>query len=369
MNFSRLQVRYWSGSVYVSGTDRKNAFIDENFNDPLMVDPSQWMIAVERFELNLNSIPFYTPDLTGVSEYLVLQVTDTGNTVVNLPEAFSLPGLISALNGVFVNLSRHLVLPTPQNNDFGTIYKWTLAPDGRVFETANSAFTISYANAPRLAAVLGMTGRDTYYVYPGTTNTNADALFPLTLNSLVTGIYTNLIVMTDPPQAGLCGWGDLRSVDSDKLITYLDPENPNPGIPIFHVKFRWSDTPRWDCGDALSRIIITTSLPVISDRVGGKDRDNILTDYVVPKNLAVNGNSLSMGYGRQAADPDWGWTQRQKLVFVNGGTRRYLNLIGSTPIHHIQIAAKYVTPDGTEYPITLTEGMGFSIKIGLYGRT
>jgi hypothetical protein len=123
-------------------------------------------------------------------------------------------------------------------------------------------------------------------------------------------------------------------------------------------------TPRWDMGDNLGHLRLTSNLPVVSDSVG-QSKSNILTDLSFLNNIGA-----SYGYTGAApefVDPSVSYSQRQKVVY-NPAERRYLNLRSSAPIDDIDITCEYVRPDGTSAVVELPKGASFSVKLGFFSR-
>ena len=94
MSLARKQTVFFTGSFLSDGPESKPAIIEQNFNVPYIKDASQWLIAVERFELNLNGIPFFEGG--GVVEFI-----NAGGVIIetlNIGITFSLLDLIRLIN-------------------------------------------------------------------------------------------------------------------------------------------------------------------------------------------------------------------------------------------------------------------------------
>lgn len=124
-----------------------------------------------------------------------------------------------------------------------------------------------------------------------------------------------------------------------------------------------SKYPRLDIGDYFSHIILTSTLPTVTDNVVGS-KELILTDFAPPSSygvsysedpntLVINGASFNTNI-------------RQKLIYVPN-ERRYLELNGNFPIQNIEISAKYIdTVSEDSHFVPLPIGGTFQIKLGFY---
>ena len=96
------RVIYWSGHLQNINDDTQVAEITQRFSDIIIQNPSGWMVAVERFELNLNGVPFYDG---GVANQLGLtpKAGGLGMPLITLLPVYSLPELIESLNAQIAN--------------------------------------------------------------------------------------------------------------------------------------------------------------------------------------------------------------------------------------------------------------------------
>jgi len=115
-----------------------------------------------------------------------------------------------------------------------------------------------------------------------------------------------------------------------------------------------SEFPRWDIGDELQNIRISSNLNLVSDTVG-QSKTNIVTDLSVGSSLSA---SSTGGYS---------FSSRDKLIYTPTN-RRWLNFNSSAPIQTIRIYCEYVLPDGTARMVLLPHGAVFAIKLGFYKR-
>jgi hypothetical protein len=118
-----------------------------------------------------------------------------------------------------------------------------------------------------------------------------------------------------------------------------------------------SKYPRFDMGDELHLIRISSNLPITSD-YAGQAKSNIITDVAVP-------SAFSGGYANSIADDGVSMVSRQKLIYIPTN-RRYLDILTPIPISNLRVTADYVMPDGTEVPVKLPPGGIFSLKLGFY---
>jgi len=120
-------------------------------------------------------------------------------------------------------------------------------------------------------------------------------------------------------------------------------------------------------GDRLGHVRISSNLGVTSDTID-QARSNILTDVAIISGINASG---AQGFQTAPGDNDFGYSQRQKLIY-DPKQRRYLNILYPQPIIQMDLAAYYVfiNDDGREeqFPILLFEGGEFSIKLGFYKR-
>lgn len=293
-NFAKLRVKYFTKTLRnpetADGTNPPiNAEIIQNFNSAVIDNAQEWVIAVERFELNLNAIPFYDGQagdvisVVGIAAPYIGQAYDVDINFI----AYSLPHFIELLNDQWQADATAPIGPV-------AVY---LTNDGFIQLTHGTMASLSITLTARINRVLGLHQSE-----------------------------------FDTP-AGL--WQ--------------------------------SRNPRWDTGDLLQHIRITSNLGLTSDTIG-QTRSNVLTDLAVIKDL-----SASNGEGQQqnAATKTFSYSQRQKIQY-DPRQRRYINILYPQPIINLQISAYYVYTDENnieqQKPVQLEEGMEFSIKLGFYKR-
>lgn len=163
MNFSRLRTKYFTRNVYSQATSdgvgTRDAVIEQSFNTPLIDNAQEWVIAVERFEIALNGIPFFDGDDVGgasdftMDNYAVLTGANRGTWTFNF-KAYSLRDFIYKANVVFSDLTRCVAwgdagaLPNPS-------LRLSLSGDGfiSIEDTNLNDYNIQWS--PKINAILG----------------------------------------------------------------------------------------------------------------------------------------------------------------------------------------------------------------------
>jgi len=131
---AKTQVIYWTGQVYNDSASEIDAVISEQFTSPLVEKCTDYVLAIERFEVNLNGVPYYdksaqndtiifTYVIGGVNTVVVILLTD--NTIER--EIYSLLQLLDEINAL---IGANLLLATAgmsiNMDDYGYIYfSWT----------------------------------------------------------------------------------------------------------------------------------------------------------------------------------------------------------------------------------------------------
>jgi hypothetical protein len=285
MNFSRLNVLYWTDNLTNQNNDGTTivADISKTFRSNLLERASDWVCAVERMELNLNGIPYYDGDyqaeqlqLYGTGENIdgVEYDRDTVYQTINLNfKSWSLKNTVDQLNELLA--SQAIGSPTQAGN-------WSFELD------ADGFITLSRDNSDKYRSVFGER-----------------------INQIL-GLFNEVS-------------------DSADWI---------------------SSEPRWDCGDALQHIRLSSNLNLVSDTVG-QAKTNIVTDVSVGSSLSA---SSSGGFS---------YNSREKLLYTPSKLR-YLNFNSSAPVQTLRIFCEYIMPDGTSRVVQLPNGSSFNIKIGFY---
>ena len=109
MNFARLSTMYWTKEISNLQSDGAlvDADLDETFTKNLIEKANDWVVAVERFELSLNGVPYYG----GVDNQEQIQIMtivangdDTQHSTINCYfNSYSLPDTLAQLTSVFAN--------------------------------------------------------------------------------------------------------------------------------------------------------------------------------------------------------------------------------------------------------------------------
>lgn len=107
MNFARLSTLYWTQSLYNTEEDGSsiNADVDQTFTKNLLDKANDWIVAVERFELSCNGIPYYSGEEHQEEVIVMRRVSGADNTeetrVLIDFNAYSIPDLIDRINEAF----------------------------------------------------------------------------------------------------------------------------------------------------------------------------------------------------------------------------------------------------------------------------
>lgn len=267
-----------------------DATIEQNYSTPIVGSAQDYITAVERFEININGIPFYD----GAGESVTIDPFPTSILPLKNVIAYSLPDLIDQLNALFQ--SEGVALDVR----FGLI-KIELSPEGFVIWN--------------LSDDLGGTFKSQYDIIMGLNAVRLQSIFGLNFDNM----------------------------DDDTTKTLS------------------SSFPRWDCGDQLSYLRITSNLPTVSDSVG-QAKSNVLTDLYFGKSI---GASAGLKSGDVFDARAINYSQRQKIIY-NPQERRFLNMRSAIPITDIRITCEFVKQDGTSEIVPLPEGCEFTIKLGFW---
>lgn len=232
MSYNKTQVMYWTGTVYNDGTagDSIPAIITEQFNQPLVDKATDYVLCVERFEINLNAVPYY--DITLEEKFDITYFDTTGRAIVVdfstfKTNIYSLLQLVDAINSVLLADTNASSNGMTLNLDaYGFIYfSWT----GNVTQ-----FVLTYTTNPSIIQqTLGFgttsqykAGVNGYYysVYPR---------FDCSDNCEHIRIISNLNLVSDTAgQAKTNIVTDVANVDSFQTSTQGLPYSNN-GITTF----------------------------------------------------------------------------------------------------------------------------------------
>lgn len=288
------------------------ATITESFRSSLIDKADDWVVAVERFEININGIPYY-PTQAGPADPLTGARTVTETIIIRNLAGVVLETLFLTRSGFSIQdivrkLNEDVVDANPLIGGGGAalnVVSFSIDHEGFVrfkFDaTWLGLFQLDLSNCPRLNAILGLETVDQFTIPAGVL----------------------------------------------ELI---------------------SRCPRWDTGDDLDHLRITSNLPTVSDSVG-QSKSNILTDLSFLEGIGA-GFSYTGNLGTAANPPitSASYSQRQKVVY-NPSERRYLNLRSSSPIDEIILECEFVKQDGTSQPVLLPRGAVFNIKLAFFSRS
>lgn len=109
MNFARLSTLYWTQSLANLDPDGDtiNADVDQTFTKNLLDKANDWIVAVERFELSCNGIPYYAGEehLEEIVVYTRAANADDDDIETTRIDvgfnAYSIPNLLDLLNVAF----------------------------------------------------------------------------------------------------------------------------------------------------------------------------------------------------------------------------------------------------------------------------
>lgn len=310
---NKTQVIYWTGQVYNDSADSVDAVITEQFNSALVEKCTDYVLAVERFEVNLNGVPFYdidqnetitfTYDLAGIAQPPVVLNLNT------MRDTYSMLQLIDGIN--------RLIL------DDGTMHS------GEATQTATT-FTMAL-NIDDFGFV--------YFSWDLMTGANSVA-------PVVPVAVTNMVITLGPVVNQCLG---LEDGDLDEV------NDPDTG-------YYYSRYPRFDTGDLCEHVRLVSNLMLISD-TSGQAKTNIVTDVAAISSYVTSHDGLPVNGGAT----NFSFSQRQKLVY-QPTQRRWLNFAAPVALTYISIWAEYVRPDGESVMIKLPRGAMFAIKLGFYYR-
>lgn len=305
MSFYRdTNVVYYNNQVVNNTLKTIEASILQRFPIPFIQDASNYVIVVERLELNTNGIPFYDPleepdnPVNVEDNIFVLTVTDLSNTKFTL----DLTGLSFGLHDFSINLNtafQEAVSPYEIFNDF------TMDIDIEGF------------------AILTVTN--------GAIDNLTNIQFPTLMRNILGIRFEDKQSTTDPK--------------------------------ISKIK---SIYPRYDMGNLAPLIRLVTDLPLVSD-MAGRSTVNMATDLIqaggtitVSRNVTVTGGQTSFS---QTVN-----TSPKQLLVYSSPKNRYLNMQSQSPINSIYLRCDFVLADGQTRRVLLPPGGRFNIKLAFYRR-
>jgi hypothetical protein len=159
MNFARLNTMYWTKELCNTSKDGTiiNADISETFTSNLVEQANDWVVAVERFELSTNAIPYYDGgfnnenirvyNLADDIEVAVPVQTIALNNVKGYSLQDTLKQVVEQMGGNGV--------PSGDGN-----FNLTMDREGFVSFTRTNQATYKVVFPQKLTQVLGLTGDD-----------------------------------------------------------------------------------------------------------------------------------------------------------------------------------------------------------------
>lgn len=295
------------------------AEINTQLKTPIVKQGTKWLMAVERFSINGNAIPFYDPsDDEKNGEFLRAETIPGGvqSNALRFPVSYSLVELVNNINRVITDISNAGV----GFNDFPPFV-----------ENGQIRFSMGVDTDGYVRCIMSRTG-----------------------------------VPNDPTDTGWAGFKLLIPNKLNQILGMYLEDKPTPlGAPYRNDPIIWrSRHPRWDCGDSGARIRISSNIGVSSDNLQG-GQTNILTDLEIPTGTFGRGGPSPIS--NLEINQTFSLAHRQKIDYAPQRLR-WLNIVDPSPIYQMVISANYVTPDGTSKIIELPVGMSFSIKLAFYSR-
>lgn len=307
-----------------------NAVIEQRFNNPMIDKGDDWLLAVERFEVSMNGVPYYRNDVEeGYIAGPLLNKSNVGKLFVfndiSLAESLPIPLIRPAYSLVelieVINISLEEAIKNGQlSNAFmgiATFIEFSVSPRGYVQMTLDDPtwFEKFYLSIPPfMFAILGI-------------RKGSGARLPSAKST---------------------------------------PQNKLPDVSIFV-----SDNPRWDVGGFPDHIRIYANLGTVSDYVSNAQSD-IITDLSVSASRAY-GTSTSIIAAPNSGEAENritgnNFAPTQKIVYAPDRLR-WINISDPSPILNMRFEARFVLPNGrTERIIQLPPGCSFGIKIAFYSR-
>lgn len=284
------------------------AVIEQQYRKPLLHNASDYSVAVERFEISLNRVPWKEPAPAGTTPWAIAYTPVAGGALPLVPPTPFAISKTYSLTDALLQINKELREP------FAITAGWPVGQLGPVW--------------------LGI-----------------DA-FGFIVMHFEQGFLNGGGVTVPPDWQLLLGLG---RVPQPPGFTIVGPES------VLWV----SAEPRWDLGDQISHIQIISTLPTVSDSVG-QARANILADVAVP-----NPSSISFGGFPPTIDDVRRMTfqmndvPRTRLIYIPT-QRRMIRLRSSQPINDIKLTCVYVTTGGLSRTVPLPLAGVFSCKLGFF---
>lgn len=241
MNFARLQTLYWTKSLTNTNTDGTHidADLNETFTSNLLDEADDYVIAVERFELSLNSVPYYDGSFNQESIQIFAAADDPNDPLVAAVQTIAIDGLIAySLNDVIVKLNEIVGNAQPENG------------------------------------------------------VNPAALMNLEFELDQEGIVT----------CSRTANHDQYKIKLPPKLIYVIGVHDDANYSKQLLTSRWkSDLPRISMGDELEHIRISSNLNLVSDTVG-QAKTNVVTDLSVPSAIGSSRSGATYGYSWSPRD-------------------------------------------------------------------
>jgi hypothetical protein len=304
-----------------------DAVIQQIFRTPLLKNGSEWLMAVERFEVNLNGIPFYdnTFELNYQGDLLNLYTDVAGKILLGNR---TLPGDIDAGR------------PAPIVKESQSLLDLLF----NINQAFNDASTqgITFAPYADMDVVLDVNGIVTFRLNEG------GGLDWFTHILKIPPLLNQILGME---------WDDADILINQTVV----------GLPGTYSTWSSKKT-RFDCGGFADHIRVVSNIGTTSDNVGA-GHNNIITD------LSVSGSSPYVASAAPSpldftgfSENGLSWYPNQKLVY-NPPRLRFLNITDPSPIVNLRVEARYVLANGTtEKIIQLPVGCSFGIKFVFFSR-
>lgn len=331
--FANYQVLYWTFNHYVTATDtEENAVIYQYFDSPFIQKCSDWLLSVERFELNLNNVPFFQITTTNQRMSWKNRHHAEIGPVVFIPvgDYFSLQHLIMTINEV---IGEPPEIYAKLGKD--RVFVMGISPEGHVYIQDNNLHSCYLSLHADLLELFDMT---------------QEMLDPRNIKG---SRGLGVAVFNGPNYYEQTHYYGVEADDG----TY-----PEPQILKNSVYNIYSKTPRYDCGDNMMYVQLQSNIPVVSDTVG-QIQQNVLTDFVYPQSYGVSVSMPQQSFYNNTLS----YSARQKIVYTPS-ERRILNMNSSGPLTSIRISARYVDKYGVDHLIKLRQGMCFNIKLAFFSR-
>lgn len=234
-----------------NATQTIEAILQDSFRSSMIEKADDWVVAVERFEININGIPYYPQGpVLGVGAVETLTVTLIGGAAAEAPASFALNFDAFSIPDCITNLNLRATA-TGSVSMGATLFSIDHEGYTRITATVDwwQRYRFDFTNAPRMNRILGL-------------NVTAEG----------------------------------QQAVEDGGLGYLQ-----------------SKSPRWDCGDDLDHLRIDTNLPTVSDTIG-QAKSSVLTDLSFGAAIGAS-FPYQNATGLRAATPSANYSQRQRIIY------------------------------------------------------